>query len=102
MWYGKGFNDGDGEPPRPKKQEQEEVRLTARYLNKDNDESSIGPDDDYNIFNSEEDKISESISFEKLYQEIDKKESELHDMDAEGHIWWHRFRNFLKDLQNGK
>jgi hypothetical protein len=47
-------------------------------------------------------KEKESISFETLYQEIDKKESELHDMDGEGHIWWHKFKNFLKELQNGK
>lgn len=29
---------------------------------------------------------------------IDIKEMHLEDEDVEGHIWWNKFRNFIKEL----
>ena len=93
MWYGKGFNDGDDDLPPQKKKQDDDVRFTARFLNKDNEEPMLSGEDC---------ELPTSISFNKLYQEIDKKENELNELDVEGHIWWNKFRNFLKEIQNGE
>ncbi len=34
----------------------------------------------------------------KLLKYIEQQESKLHKMDAEGHIWWNKFKEVLKEL----
>ncbi len=35
----------------------------------------------------------------RLLQRIESEEAKLHDMDANGHIWWNNFKQIVKELQ---
>lgn len=35
---------------------------------------------------------------QRILEEISKREDQLNEMDAEGHIWWNRFKRLVNDL----
>jgi len=35
---------------------------------------------------------------EEILRRISDEENKLHDEDAEGHIWWNKFREFIKAI----
>lgn len=34
-----------------------------------------------------------------IYQQVNKKIEELNEQDAEGHIWWNRFKELLEQFE---
>lgn len=45
------------------------------------------------------DENADLISRNLIIQKIEEQESKLHDMDCEGHIWWNKFKKFIKEIK---
>lgn len=35
-----------------------------------------------------------------ILEKITEEEEKLHQQDAEGHIWWNKFRKFIEELED--
>lgn len=35
---------------------------------------------------------------EFIIERIEHEEAKLHEMDIDGHIWWNKFKDFIKDI----